>query len=300
MSEKQAFNNISDQLKKEISEKIKTFGPVLEFRLTVGRQFEVPTLSGTFEKKTVYPATFRIPERDAIVDPYSNAVVQIAAIDSMRGDEPVLLRMIIPEEQEGIFLLNTANPDELKWAEFLLASNHCGNNPHRSQGKPVFFELVDRVADSRQRMQKFTVKQTAMLTALSMDDDGKRDFAAAMNWNERENIDILSEKIATLAESDPVFFNSFVSGNGVEVRAVLKNAMTRGIVLFDSSSNQLSWPNGEVFAVLGAENGKTHLDMFAKWVISHPKGAEQLNNIKAQLAGVKNANKKAGKANSAE
>jgi hypothetical protein len=50
--------------------------------------------------------------------------------------------------------------------------------------------------------------------------------------------------------------------------------------------------------VLETAPNKNYLDMFVKWTVAHPKGQDQLNNIKALLAGGKA--KKAAKASKEE
>ena len=286
---KTEFNKISDKLKADISKAIATHKGVLEFKLTNGRIFQVPTLAGGFVNKTVYKATYSFPERDTIID--NGEMVEIAVIDSTddKGN-PVYGLLRIDAEQEGHFMLNATNPRERRWIEFLLASNYCSFNTNRIEGKEVC-ELVDHLANSRSNLARFTKKQSAMVVALNMTEKERADFAAAMNWNEREHADIIAEKVLHLADAQPDFFADFVEGNGIESRSILKRAITKGVVSFDPQANTLSWANGEVFAVLETEANKNFLDMFAKWVIAHPKGVEMFNLIKKQLDGSKGGKK---------
>lgn len=280
---KQPLNNYSDEFKKDIATFLAQTKGTLEFQLTTGRSFQVPTLDKTFTTKMVYNATFCVPERDTIIDKYTKAMVDIACVEGYDNNgNPNYGRLMILAEQEGNFTLNISIPSQRRWAEFLLASNFCNWNKYRIEGKEIC-KLVDHVAASRARVLQMSNKQAAIIAAINMSDADKVDFAAAMNWNEKDPLEIITDKIATLADTDPEQFSGLITGNGVAIRSDLKKAVSKGIVSFSPQSSSLTWANGETFAVLDIATGETFLDAFTKWVSAHPKGNAQYEVLRKQL-----------------
>lgn len=290
---KTIFNEVSDKLKSLIKKTVTEFKFLVPFQLTIGKMMQIPVREGHFVTRMVYPASVGFPERDIIID--GEDMKDIGAIE--RFDDlgvPVFSTLRVDAEQEGYFQLDYRNPKDKIWIDYLICSNFCTANPDRIQGKEMC-KIVDVMAESKAKMAKMSTMQAAFTLAMDMEDSDIVDFAAAMDWDEKLDPAILKPMVVELATTQPEFFKEFIDGNGVELRSLLKKAVTTGVVIYNSSTQELSWKNGEVFATLKSEQGKTYLSQFIGWVTAHPKGVETVDIIRNQMAKGKPAKQPAAK-----
>jgi len=278
---KTAFNEISSKLKELIKKTVAAHKFLVPIQLTIGKVMPIPVKEGQFQNKMVYPASWCFPERDIIID--EGEMKDIGAIE--RFDDlgvPVFGTLRFDSEEDGFKVLDYRNPKEKIFIDLIICSNFGNINPDREMGKEVC-KIVDKLADSRVKFQKMGVLQAAINLAMEMEDSDVVDFAAAMDWNEREDIEILRPMVVELASAQPDFFKEFIESNGVELRSLLKKAITAGVVIYNSGTNELAWKNNEVFAVLKSEKGVTHLTQFISWVSAHVKGMETVELIRSLM-----------------
>jgi hypothetical protein len=106
-------------------------------------------------------------------------------------------------------------------------------------------------------------------------------LAASMNWDEKEDIDILRAKAKDFAKEDPKRFSVVVRSKDVEVKAILKRASDNGVINFNIQQNKVVWvSNNETIATLPRIEGQDWLTGMADWIKTAKNGLQTYEAIK--------------------
>lgn len=279
---KKEFNNISDELQEKLSKLKKLHGPVFRFKLLNGKQMNlpVPGAQGAFETKTVYNSVYELPCRDTIIDHGTGRSVSLAVIKGWDDqNNPVFFTgKHIKGADEGRFDLNEKDPNDLLWIDFLLLSNLLSEN---NKENPIVM-LIDEKKVAREKVARLNDKKAAIVMAAGMDNEQVVNFAAAAGWDENEDPEVIKGRISDMVESSPELFKALVESGQLDYRAVLKKAVTKGLVTYSPEAGTLSWANGgNVFATLDKHSERTYLEQFAEWAVTHPNGDDVFKTMKS-------------------
>ena len=287
-TQKRQFNNISETLQNRLAEMKKKHGPIFRFKLLIGKEMNlpIPNTSGAFEKKTVYPSVYGWPCRDTIIDPETGNSIAIAVIKNWDdNDNPVFdASRFTKSDDEGRFNLNEKNPADLPWIDFFLLSNFLVENDNRSSISEPIINMTDEKKKAKEYIAKLDDTANTIVMAAGMTAEQRKNFAAALAWDETEDDIILKARIGEMAQKDTPLFKQLVESGQVEYRAVLKMAVTKGLVTHNTEAGTLSWNNGDVFATLDSQSEKFFLEQFAEWVVTHPSGQDVFKNMKKLIA----------------
>lgn len=279
--QKRLFNNLSETLQKKLNDLKKQYGPTLQFKLLNGKLFEqpIPGTTGAFEKKMVYNSAFELPCRDTIVDPETGLPVHLAVITDWDDNENPKYdtSKIIKGSDEGRFDLSLSNPADIRWIDFLLLSSFLRDN--NTEGNPLV-ELIDSRKNAKKGIAKFNDKKNAIIAAGSMTDDQIKEFSAAIGWDETEHLEVLRNRVFEMSENSTDLFKDLFESGHVKYRAVLKRAITKGIVTYNVDAGTLAFAgNGETFATLDKNSQRLYLEQFGEWVLTHPNGQEVFKTL---------------------
>lgn len=299
MARKADFNNYSPEYKKQI-EKLIGSREMHQFRLAIGTPFKKPITSrdGTtsFQETVMYPASYKLPVRDVVIDPKTKEAVNIAVIDRFDDDDnPVFLQKNIFNDTDGFFSLNATDGDDRKWLEFLYASNHLADNENRNKNKEIICRVYDPAAEKRVLNMKRDAYADSLILLRRMDNRAIIDFAAGMGWDETQDIEILKNEIGVMVERNAGLFLDLVNEHGmaIEHKAVLKKAITAGLATYSNPDQTVYYKEQPVAKLDSPGKGQTYLDMWSKWVVTAPNGLKIFENIKKEAEGTNKVAKSA-------
>jgi hypothetical protein len=275
------FNDLSEKLRLELEGKVKELGNKVKFKFNISKSNPDPEKhDGAYIFPNMYtldPRTFRI------LDPYEDRPgvsksKEIGLVDKVdRDGKPESFHRIrINYREQGLKELNvTEKYDDFEFAMFLWMHPKLKGGQFQDSNKTYVFELIDEVADAKERKEKREARIKATTIARSMDDNKVKEFADAMQWSETD-MEIIRDKVEELADTEPKFFNDFINGKDLEYQAVLKRALDKKIIEFDPAEYNYKWPsNNQVIVVLAPGGEKGHIEKLSDWCQTAGQKAEE-------------------------
>lgn len=284
------FNRLSPDLRKEIETKGDKAGRYVKYRFDIARLN--PDGQQTTGGQYIYPLLYTLtPVTFEIIDPYDKGRKRIGLVRDLKehgASEDSFHRISIKEGWQGIYTIDMEKPHDRDVFAFLELHPKMQNGRFRDFNAPGIVTRIDEVAEATTLSRLRNVKVEAMFVASSFNAQQVRDFAAAMNWNESDDLVILKNRIEAIAESDPVFFKEFIDSKNIEYRAVLKRAMDKNIIAYLPVESKFVWvSNGQPIAVLERVEGGKYLDRMCDWVLTSKNGMEVFQRIKGLLSSEK-------------
>lgn len=272
------FNNIS----KEIKPKKPKNGTIVEYQFLIGRpDYNNPN-------KTLYPPSYRVKTFDRILDPGKNEYMDIGVFErkvkDKDGNETIRTRAFYLRGAKGLLALTIGGNQDDEMYEFLELSNENQSNPNRDTSVVPMFRRIDAIKDASDRTQKRDVLTSALVYVSNMGEMEIREFAAAMAWGENDDLELLHDQVGEFARTKPNEFVKFFNDPQLRTKALIKNAITKGIIKHDVATNKILWGNGDaVIAALDRQDGKTYVDTFSEWIRVMKGGDNILAGIKKQI-----------------
>jgi hypothetical protein len=284
------YNDLSDKLRKELEDKIRSFGKTVRYKFDISNPNPDPT---HHNGRIIWPNLYTLdPSVFNITDPYetrekTSKSKRIAIIDGVdeKGIPNRFRKIRIHARKSGILALNVENEEEFAIAMFLeLHPKLTGGRFADKNKKQVVFRIDEQSAAKEQREFR-SAKLKALNVAQQMSDSERITFADAMMWDSSDDPVILGNKIEELAETDPKFFNDLVEGKTVEYRAVVQQALNKKLIEFDPAEWKFIWSsNKQPITVLSPAGDKTHVEKMAEWLqIGGEKSNEVYKKIKSLI-----------------
>lgn len=282
------FNNVSNELKPVPLKR----GGVATYRLLTGRVD--PSRKDDLGRPVIsFGKAVRIPTSDRIWDPFKNAFVDIGVVKEFTANNVTRTKAFYVTnggdyENNGIFQLSGNSNDDSEVYEFLEISNYNASFEHRDPSVEPLFERVDFSKENNKKVILITKKADALMRATHMSLTEMRDFCAQMNWNETAEENEVRSKVLTFAEQYPEKFVELLSDVQANTRSLVKQATTKGVVQYDPAQHRYVWGKTEqTIAQLDRIDGKTHLEIFADWLINAKNGSSIKTKIEQQLRGLR-------------
>jgi hypothetical protein len=281
--EKAQLNNLSPEYRKQI-QKIIEGREVHQFRLTIGRIFKKPMNDGTFQDTLMFPSTYGMKVRDAIIDPKTRELVNIAVVSHYDdNDNPVFLQKWIDGDHDGFFSLRASEPQDRAWLEFIYASNYLENNENRNKQVEPEYRIYDEAFEAKLRNQKRDYHADALIQLRRMTAEKIVDFAASLGWDETDDIELLKDKVGAMVSANPDLFLSMVQNEGpMEHKSVLKRCITKGLAGYDASNQTVTFKGTVIAKLEEPGKGETYLDRWSEWVLTAPAGLKIFEQMKKE------------------
>ena len=283
------YNNISPQLREKLNALRKDAGKIVKYKFYIAQRN--PDGERRAADEHIWPATYTLtPVQYAILDPGDQLMKDIGMTDGLkrlRGDiqEYDFRRLQIRERDRGILSLDLTKPDQIEKFEFLEMHPKLEGGMFRDTSIPAMFVRLDELRESKTRLKTREKRSEALMVATRLTEDDVRSFAAGMNWNETDDIDILRDKLTSLADTDPEFFRKYLDDPRTEYKTTTRRAIDANIIAWIPVENKFIWTtNGNTIALLERADDKDFLDRMADWFMSHKNGQETMKKIKALLA----------------
>lgn len=289
------FNDLSPKLMGELEEKIKSFGKRVRFKFNISSNNPDPE---KYNGPTIWPQMYVLdPITFDIVDPHEKREgkskqkkIGMVEMTDDKGIPTSFHRMRVHKRQLGIVLFELEDAEGIQSIEdqmyvmYLLLHPKLSGGRFANKSQKMIIELVDEQKEAREGRERRKERSLARAVAEGMEESGIRQFAAAMLWNEHEDIEVLRDKTEALAEHDPTMFNDLLEGKSVEYRAMIKRALDQQVIAYNPAEFTYLWANNQqkivsMGAALGNEN---EVGRFGDWLMTNGvKGDEVYKKIKS-------------------
>jgi len=281
------YNDLSEGLRKKLNEERTLVGKYARYKFYIARKN--PDGQHKPGEEYIYPALYTLtPVTFSIVE--DRVPKQIGLYDGyeVHNDEQEVRfrRVNLRDRDEGILTLDMSVPEHVEVFEYLELHPKNENGFFRDKNIPAMFCRTDELKEAKQRLRTKELRGQAMVVATRMNEQEVRNFAAAMNWNELEDHEILKDRMIEIADKDPEFFRKFVDDPANEYRATVRRAIDANIISWIPLESKFTWTsNGSVIAVLDRQGAAKFLEGMAEWLITSKNGPETYKKLKTLLSG---------------
>lgn len=283
------FNNLSPELRKRLNEDRANVGKVVKYKFYIAKKNPDAQNTGG---ELLYPALYTLtPVTYVIMDPGDQLPKNIGlakGLDQSRlpYEEVIIGRVTIPERFCAILSLDLTKIEHIELFEYLEMHPKMEGGKFRDKNIPAMCVRVDELKEAKTKLARRELRSQALTVATRMGEPEVRDFAAAMNWNELDDLDFLREKLTALADTDPEFFRKFIEDPRMEYKAIIRRAIDANVISWLPVEAKFTWTsNGSTIAMLERSEGDKYFEQMADWLMVGKNGAESYKKIKALLAG---------------
>jgi len=291
------FNDLSPKLREELERKVESFGKVVRYKFEIAKPNPDPE---KYNGAMVYPNMYTLdPSKFTIQDPYENRegkskTKNIALVDdgfiNDRGVPERFKKVRINASSRAVLRLNIQeNRDDFYKAMFL--ELHPKLKDGRFNDKNMFpvVSRIDENAAAREARSERSERLKALNVAQSMSDTELIDFADAMQWDSSEDIEILRNMAEDLADNNPIYFNDLVESKSVEYQSLIKQAMNKDLIEFNSPEYKFVWSgNQQTITVLSPIGTLNEIQKLSEWMqTSGNKGDDFYKKLKSLVKGGK-------------
>jgi len=269
------YNNLSPKLRKELEDKIKSFGKAVRYKFDISKHNPDPD---KYNGEVVWPNTYTLdPCVWTIIDPHEADVKakskKIAFVEETddKGVPNRFRKIRVKAVEKGILVLNVEDDlDHYYMAMALELHPKLKGGMFEDKKAHQVVSRIDEMADAKTKREERSARVKALAAAEALSSQELVAFADAMQWDSGEPEDILRNKVEALAEEAPVYFNDLVKSEDLKVRATLKQALDKQIITFDPVEWKFMWAaDMRLIAVLSPSENQTHIEKFAEWIKSN-------------------------------
>lgn len=268
------YNDLSEQLRKELRDKVIGFGKTVRYKFDISNQNPDPTKhNGPIIWPTLYtldPAVFNI------TDPYekrervsrSKKIALVTEVDE-KGLPKKFRKIRVFGRNRGVLTLTIEeNNDDFYTAMFLELHPKLADGKFSDKSKKQVITRIDERKHAKEQREIRSARTKAGNVAQTMSEEKMFQFADAMQWESGLDPEVLRNMVEELADTDPVFFNDLVEGEQVEYRSVVKRGLDNNIIAFDPADWKIVWSsNLQPITVLSPGGDKSHIEKLAEWFL---------------------------------
>lgn len=283
------YNKLSPELRAILNKERELAGKIVKYKFYIAHKN--PDAQHAADGEYIYPASYTLtPVTYNILDPgdktYKLIGLAVGLATYGEIEEVTLERVSVPGRFAGILTLDLQYMEHLAMFEFLQMHPKLEGGMFRDKNVPAMFVRVDDLKEAKTKLKRREDRSIALQFATRMQEKEVREFAAAMNWNELDDLDILRDKITELADKDPAFFQKFIDDPLLESKATIRRALDANIIAWIPVENKFVWvSNGTTIAMLERGEGEEYMDKMAHWFRAHKNGDEVYKKIKSLLSG---------------
>lgn len=281
-------NNISKELKPRTLKP----GEVVTYKYLGGAPNNDPNEAERKARPYFWPEAVTLRLHDNVYDPYKQEYVEIGipTVDGVQNGEVKRFDRFIFKAQanDGVFAITGGTSEAQDLFEFFELTNKNLSNPNRTEQIEPWFKRIDFIAQAKEDNKKRNKLKDAIMLSINMNDSARREFAAAMAWDELADEDVLISQVEEFAMNQPEdFLAVFGDERGLKDKALLKKAITDKIIRYDVAAHKIYWVKSEtVIAALERVDGKNYIDQFYEWIDTNKNGQNVMTSIKKQLDGI--------------
>jgi len=277
------FNDLSPDLRKSLEERVRAKGKEGVYKFAISNENPDPE---KVNGKIIWPANYTLdPVVFDIIDekenrPDKSKVKKIGLVQEVdeKGLPKRFRRIRIHGKNEGVMKLDLTEPEGFADAMYLELHPKVNGGLFQDKKRNPVVTPVDEKAEAGKEREIRKAKTKAFAAAERMSNQQVKDFAAAMVWDENEDVDILRNRIEQMAEDDPKMFIDLVESENIKYQSTIKRAMSKGVVSFDPVGGKFLWgSNQQVITVLGAGDGvKNEVERFGEFLRTGGTKADEI------------------------
>lgn len=301
MKSSKVFNNISDKLKTTLADARLKPGQSVIVQMLNGVPNPEPEEKERSKQPILFPkiqlmTQFRIWDDGQKNDAGDQVggYVDVGCVDAWDGEKPRTIRSFVtgsnpsqakaamPSLFQGKFELRGGNVREEELYEILFLSPQREGSPCPDRNVEVLFRFVDQKAEISRTMNVFEILKKAMSLAEMSTPAKAREVMAALNQPTYQDPEVLMAKLRELSKDKPEDFIKAYESKQSPVIAIVKEAVSAGILKHDMATGVVSLGSVEL-AKIKAESALLFAGEFAKFLETAINGKDILDNIKSQL-----------------
>ncbi|MES2287370.1 MAG: hypothetical protein V4547_16880 [Bacteroidota bacterium] len=288
------YNDFTPEFIDELEKKIDSFGKVVRYRFDI----EKPNPDKEhYNGKTVFPQMYTLdPAVFNITDKHEKRtgkqkVKTVANIKTAEMNEhgvliPTFNKIRIKAGARGVLRLDLTVEEDRDICRQLELHPKLKNGEFADSQRVPVVTRVDEVADATTARVERGARLTALNAVNEMSDEKIREFAAGMQWDDTQEIEVLRNQAETLADSEPIFFNDVIKSGNIEYQALVQQALNKGVIVFDQAEYKYSWGgNKQPITVLSPTGEKSHIEKMGEFLKISANGKELAKKIKSLTSG---------------
>lgn len=302
MKSSRIFNNISDQLKKQIP-RLKP-GERVVFQLTNGVPNPEPDERERGKHPVIYPKV-QLLTKYRLFDPYAGEkytdekgvekylgeYVDVGCVESWKGEEPIAFRCFIPGKNgagafmsffPGKFELVGGNVEDEELFEILYLSPQRKGTPCPDASVQQIFEIVDHSTEIKKSNIKFDRLTKVIDILKDIKPQKAREVMAAINQPSYQDDAVLLSKIKEWAKDNVDDFIAAYESPLTPIKSMVHEAYNSGVLGYDMKTGVVKLGATALTTMALVDSGE-FVSEFAKWLNSAENGKEVIANIKSQI-----------------
>lgn len=288
MKSSKIFNNISDDLRKQIP-RLKPNETVV-FQLTNGVPNPEPDDKERSKQPILYPKV-QLLTKYRLYDKFKDEYVDVGCVESWKGEEPIAFRCFIPGKNNagafmsffpGKFELKGGNVSDEELFEILWLSPQRKGTPCPDASVEQIFEIVDTQTEVKKANSTFE-KLTKVIDILKDIKPAKaREVMAAINQPSYQDEIVLIAKLKEWAKSNVDEFIAAYESPLTPIKASLQEAVAAGVLTFNTTNGNVNLGK-TVITVMNMADYNDFVPEFAKWINTAENGKEVMANIQSRI-----------------
>lgn len=289
MKSSKIFNNISDELRKQIP-RLKPNETVV-FHLTNGVPNPEPDDKERSKQPVLYPKV-QLLTKYRLYDKFKDEYVDVGCVESWKGEEPIAFRCFIPGKNNagafmsffpGKFELKGGNVADEELYEILWLSPQRKGTPCPDASVEQIFEIVDTQSEVKRANSTFE-KLTKVIDILKeITPKRAKEVMSAINQPSYQDDVVLIAKLKEWAKSNVDDFIIAYESPLTPIKATLQEAVAAGVLSFDVKTGNINLGK-TVITTMNMADYNDFVPEFAKWINTAENGKDVLANIQSRVS----------------
>lgn len=276
------FNDLSPVLRKELEDKITSYGPKVRYKFKISNPNPDPQkINGDIiwpTRWTLDPIVFDIIDKREERDGKSK-VKKIGIVDKVdeKGIPYSFKRVRVIGKDAGVVEIELDTPEALAECMYLELHPKLTGGLFQDVKKNAIFERIDEKKVSKEARENRNSRKKALDIAESMSDEKVKEFAAGMGWDENDEMEILRDKVEAHAESKPEIFNDLVSDKKIQYQATVKRAFDKSVLSYDPVGGRILWASTQnIIVAFGVGSPDSEIVQFAEYLMTNGKKSDEI------------------------
>lgn len=277
------YNDFSAKLREELETKMKSFGKRVRFKFNISNPNPDPE---KYNGAIIWPFLWTLdPAIFSIVDPYEkrdskSKSKQVAMVERQdeKGVPNKFERIRVHGRYQGIMTYDLTLIEDQKRVMYILLHPKLTGGRFSDVSKQQIISLIDEKQEATVAKAKRQERKLAMAAAGNMSEAEVKEFAAAMLWDENEEMEVLRNLVEEYAEASPSLFVDLVENKSIEFKALVKRAVDQQIIAYNPSEFKFVWvENQQTITMIGQGlDGKHEVDRLAEWLMTSGKQGDSV------------------------
>lgn len=288
MKQTKLFNNISEELRKQIP-KLKP-NEVVVFQMLNGVPNPEPDEKERKRQGEIIYPKVQVLTNFRIYDEYKGEYVDMVLADGWIGDNPAKHRTFVPGNEkgrsasrfQGKFQVTGGVVRDEELYEILWLSPQRKGTPCPDESVEQIFEILDLKAGNQNKLNKFDQLSKVIEITKSLKPAEARRIMRALNQPEYQDDATLLAMVKDFATKNVDVFLQTYENKDTYLKSDIIEAVNSKVIEHDLPTGDVKL-SGTVICNIKVSTPDAFADAFVRWVNTSENGKDVLANIKAQM-----------------